>query len=153
MSIVPGPTITQIREAREARRKVTRNRARDAYRAAGGLDLGNEARNRARRINDRGFIGVDGEGIGDGSAHKYVLLGVGSNQIEDRNGLGLEDIFSFLWRQYLSNPDSVFAGFYLGYDFDQWFKMLPRERAWRLLTNKGSATRQEKCIPKRDHSR
>jgi hypothetical protein len=83
------------------------------------------------------FTGVDGEGIGHWRDHKYVLLGIGNRQIEDSQGLQLKDIFTFLWSTYETEAASVYAGYYLGYDFTQWLKLLPKDRAWYLFTQAG----------------
>src|SRR5215472_15041673 len=68
------------------------------------------------------FIGVDGEGITIGREHRYVLLGVG--------------------KEHERNPDATFVGFFLGYDFTQWFKTLPYDRGRILLTESGRLSRQ-----------
>ena len=100
----------------------------------------------ARRVTDHRvtFIAVDGEGIGKWRDHKYVLLGVGDKQIENPDGLTFDQIMTFLWSQYLEHPDAVFAGFFLGYDFNQWFKRLPENRARMLLTDPGKKARARK---------
>src|SRR6185437_10921113 len=41
-------------------------------------------------------------------------------------------------------PDSVYAGFFLAYDFNMWFRLLPRERAEMLLSPRGIAKRTRK---------
>lgn len=91
-----------------------------------------------QRIRDRhhlAFVGVDGEGVNrpDG-AHDYVMLSVGDRTLH-RNGerLTLLEIVEFLWEcKQEFDKGSVFIGFFLGYDFGQWFRMLPEDRA-RLL--------------------
>lgn len=89
------------------------------------------------------FIAVDGEGTGRGKDHKYVLLGVGSVQREWPDGVkDITQVYGFLYGCYESNPDAIFAGFYLGYDFNMWLRMLPRERAWMLLSREGIRRRQ-----------
>lgn len=91
------------------------------------------------------FTGVDGEGIGRGKDHRYVLLGVGDRQREWPDGCrDITDIFSFLYECYRDSPDSVHAGFFLGYDFNMWFRLLPRERAAMLLSPAGIAKRTRK---------
>lgn len=91
------------------------------------------------------FIAVDGEGTGRGRDHKYVLLGVGQEQREWPDGVtDITEIFSFLYDQYRANRDGIFIGFFLGYDWNMWLRLLPRERAWTLLTDKGIAKRQRK---------
>lgn len=97
----------------------------------------------------REFIAVDGEGITlDSGAHHYVLLSVGDNSLH-HNGepLAWEDVFSFLWENYLEHPTAIYVGFYLGYDFAQWFKTLPEERARMLLTAPGQALRKRTASP------
>lgn len=107
---------------------------------AEGYAAQNARRKRERLSVRRHFIGVDGEGIGR-DPHRYVLLGVGDSQVSDENGLEFETIMEFLWERYLQNRDAVFAGFFLGYDFTQWFRSLPENRARMLLTSEGIAKR------------
>jgi hypothetical protein len=95
------------------------------------------------------FIGVDGEGVTlpDGT-HRYVLLGVGDNQIENPDGLGWEECFEFLWSQY--KPGQVaYVGFFLGYDFIQMLRGLREERARMLLTAEGRAKRASRSDKRR----
>lgn len=87
------------------------------------------------------FVAVDGEGQGDGPDHKYVLLGVGDEYISSKDGLSFSEICEFLYSQYLLYPKAAFVGFFLGYDFNQWLKTLPENRAWYLLTAEGRARR------------
>lgn len=90
------------------------------------------------------FVCIDGEGITlpDGT-HRYVLLGVGDQQISNERGLSWEEICDFLWEQYLDHGSRVaYTGFFLGYDFIQWLRNLPEERARMLLTSEGRAKRQ-----------
>lgn len=91
------------------------------------------------------FIGVDGEGVsnGQGGQH-YALLGVGSDQIEDRHGLSFPDIMGHLYRNYRDNPEAAFVGFYLGYDFAHWLKGIPEGRARILLTSEGIESRKRR---------
>lgn len=90
------------------------------------------------------FIGVDGEGVTlpDGT-HRYVLLGVGDQQITNPNGLSWEEIFQFLWDNFQTGS-VAYVGFFLGYDFIQTFKSLPEERARMLLTKYGKDSRKPK---------
>lgn len=95
----------------------------------------------------RQFIGVDGEGqaFPDGS-HRYVLLGVGDEQREWPEGVtDVSEVFAFLYEQFEQAPNAVFAGFYLGYDFNMWFRLLPRDRSSMLLTKAGQAARIRIC--------
>src|SRR5579871_3565292 len=98
-------------------------------------------RKETRKAHNLNFIMVDGEGIGDGKEHRYVLLGVGNSQIENPDGLSFAQIMEHLYSSFLLSPDSVFSGYYLGYDFAQWLRKLPRERAGMLLSDSGIAKR------------
>jgi len=98
---------------------------------------------RARYIPE--FVGVDSEGIGKGSKHRAVLLGVGKAQYVSRDlakGLQYEEVFQFLYDQYTLNPKAAYVGFYLAYDFNQWLRSLPRNAAWLLLSKAGKAKRR-----------
>jgi hypothetical protein len=99
------------------------------------------------------FVGVDSEGIGKGSRHRAVLLGVGSEQYISRDlakGLQYEEVFEFLYAQFERKPRAAFVGFYLSYDFNQWLRSLPRSAAWQLMSKAGKAKRQ---MPKADGPR
>ena len=100
-----------------------------------------DRRKAERQRHDVDFIAVDGEGIGRGRNHKYVLLGVGDQQIENPDGLGFSEIMTHLNSMRIDNPKSAFVGFFLGYDFTQWFRKLPYERAKMLLTLLGEDSR------------
>jgi hypothetical protein len=96
--------------------------------------------------HDIEFIMVDGEGTGDGADHKYVLLGVGDRQLEKPEGFtDVTQIFRFLYDQFQAHPNACFAGFYLGYDFNMWLRLLPRDRAFYLLSAIGRLKRQRIC--------
>lgn len=123
-------------------------------------DTRNNVRAHARAEHEVEFIAVDGEGVNvkrevityndDGEeeitfvdAHEYVLISVGDQSLHN-NGepLDHEDIFAFLWEQYLEHPNAAFVGFFLGYDFTQWFRSLHYKSAYSLLTKDGIAARQ-----------
>jgi hypothetical protein len=110
-----------------------------------------EAQNDRRKVERKrhpvDFIAVDGEGIGKWRQHKYVLLGVGDNQYENGGGLRFTEIMNHLYGMYQENPKSAFVGFFLGYDFTQWFKTLPEERAKLLLTDHGRKRRERRKYP------
>lgn len=99
----------------------------------------NGAREAQRAKHEVEFVCFDGEGMGRGRNHKYVLLGCGQEQIENPEGLGLDEIFKFLYSQF--RPQVAYTGFFLGYDFTQWLKRLPENRARMLLTDAGVASR------------
>lgn len=104
----------------------------------------NPSRTERIRTHDVTFIGVDGEGVTrPTSEHDYVLFGVGSETLWN-NGrqLDFDSIQDHLWTQHKKNPHAVFVGFFLGYDFTQWMKLLPHEVAYRLLHSKGIAERK-----------
>lgn len=95
------------------------------------------------------FIGVDGEGMTVNGEHRYVLFGVGNDQIWDPDGLRWQDVFSFLYKHH--RPGVAFVGFFLGYDFTQLFKGLPLDKAWMLLTAEGRALRKHRIPGKAPH--
>lgn len=90
------------------------------------------------------FVGVDGEGVDTPDGHEYVLLSVGSKSLSHDDGSRLEwrEIFRFLYDCFEEDPDAVYVGFYLGYDFTQWLRGLPEERARMLITKEGIARRK-----------
>lgn len=90
------------------------------------------------------WIAVDGEGVTDSNGHRYVLFGVGQEQIENPDGLRWEEIFEFI--EPHAAKYTAFVGFYLGYDFTQWLKTFPEERARSLLTIDGR-TRRKSASP------
>jgi hypothetical protein len=112
------------------------------------------------------FIGVDGEGVttcvqcgtikeenpvcvcgGSDWVHDYVLLTVGTYDPlhnDDGSHLHWTDVFDYLYEAYRKAPSAAYVGFFLGYDFTQWVKTLPQERAESLLTSKGIAQRARK---------
>lgn len=117
------------------------------YRQRKGASLRNqdvERKRQARHYYAPEFVGVDSEGIGQGKDHRAVLLGVGGDragQYENTTGLHWSEAFNHLYEQYRQRPHSAYVGFYLGYDFNEWLKSLPETAAWRLLTEKGKASR------------
>lgn len=103
------------------------------------------ARKDRRSRHELRFVGIDGEGVGGPEEHKYVLLSVGEDSVTWPDGPGhISEIFEFLYTCFTKDRKAVYCGFYLGYDFNMWLKMLPRERVWRLLIAEGVATRQRK---------
>jgi DNA polymerase type B, organellar and viral len=101
---------------------------------------------RIRRMRSKNFefIAVDGEGAGEGKDHRYVLLGCGERQIENLDGLSWKTCFQFLYECFEENPDAAFVGFFLGYDFTQILKTLPKDRAQMLLTDRGINARKRR---------
>ena len=77
----------------------------------------------------------------DDHRHIYVLLGIGEEHITNPEGLTYQEIFTFLYSQYLLHPNDAFVGYFLGYDFTMWLRGLPENKAWLLLTDKGKARR------------
>lgn len=104
------------------------------------------------------FVGVDGEGMNveivseDGTVgyeHRYVLFGVGADQIEDPRGLAWHTVFDFLYAR--NRPGTAFVGFFLGYDFSQILKSFPEDRARMLLTSEGIVLRKHRVGGKAPH--
>lgn len=100
------------------------------------------------------FIGVDGEGVTrEDGTHNYIMLSIGEDTIQsvdDDTALQYWEIFRFLYAHFQwdrkNNPHNpaVYVGFALGYDYAQWFRTLPEERARMLLTPEGIAKRKPK---------
>lgn len=115
------------------------------------VNRSSESRNGSRKVrakqSQENFVSVDGEGVDryDGS-HEYVLLSIGEESLTNRRGeeLGLEQIFDFLYGYHEDDPTGVYVGFFLGYDFAQWFKHLPEDRARMLYTDEGRMARLRK---------
>jgi hypothetical protein len=96
-----------------------------------------------RIVGTKDFIGVDGEGINlPNGEHKYVLFGVGNNQLESSDDLEWPYILDFVYFEHID--DIAFVGFYLGYDFDRWIRTMSENRAFRLLTTEGREARRSK---------
>lgn len=122
------------------------------------------ARTRKQEANDLEFIAVDGEGVKRDDWYEdwddeleefvtrkrtvtdYILLSVGEEALH-RNGAALThvEIFEFLWEQFQEHQNAVFVGFFLGYDFAQWFKSMPANVGWSLLAKDGIARRQPRA--------
>lgn len=91
------------------------------------------------------FIGVDGEGWTDDlGEHHYSQLSVGTRTLFRTEHLDAVEIFEFLWAAFEEHPRAAFVGFYLGYDFSQWFRTLPEEVAHSLLAPAGIAARRRR---------
>lgn len=70
------------------------------------------------------------------------MLSVGIHTLfDDGRQLALEQIFAFLWECFLKDKDAAYVGFFLGYDFVQWHKLLPETTARLLLTDAGIVER------------
>jgi hypothetical protein len=102
----------------------------------------NKAREHRRSIHDVEFIAIDGEGTGNGRNHKYVLLGIGSDQFVNEEGVRFQQALSALWEANLKHPNAAYVGFYLSYDFAQILKTIPENRARILLTIEGKKARE-----------
>lgn len=132
-----------------------------------GRTTDHKARTESRERHDIRFIGVDGEGVtwcggcnaikGDSITceecgaldwhHDYVLLTVGTYPpLFNADGSHLQwyDIFQYLYDCFLKDTSAAYVGFFLGYDFTQWLKTIPKQRAESLLTSKGIAERARK---------
>lgn len=99
------------------------------------------AKRRAVREEPLVFHCVDGEGQEIDGEHRYVLLGVGENQVSDPNGLSWERIFAHLYGQFREGGHA-YTGFFLGYDFAQWIKGIDEYKARRLLLSSERAKRR-----------
>jgi len=71
------------------------------------------------------------------------MLSVGDRTLwKDGIALSLDSILNFLYEAYTENPDAAYIGFFLGYDFIQWQKLLPEREARLLLTPAGITERK-----------
>jgi hypothetical protein len=103
----------------------------------------NPGRTARRAAHVATFVGVDGESVNrpDGS-HEYVMLSVGDDTLfQAGERLGFTDIMSFLWQRHLASPEAIFVGFFLGYDFTQWERLLPEAVARSLISTAGIQAR------------
>lgn len=140
-----------------------RSKCRKDCRRARCTAASNVARVRKQDAHELEFIAVDGEGVKRYEVyddwdedtqdvvartrlvHDYVLLSVGEEALhKDGKALYHADVFEFLWDQFQQHPKAVFVGFFLGYDFAQWFRSLPATTGWNLLSKEGIARRQPK---------
>lgn len=118
----------------------------DRYRqrACDGCGTGNHPSRTARSRNHVvGFVGVDGESVNrpDGG-HEYVMLSVGDQTLFHGRVLRFTEIMDHLWRCHLAQPQAVMVGFFLGYDFTQWERLLPEQVARSLITTAGIMARK-----------
>lgn len=138
--MISNPRFTITESVESAAHKKSSHAARSRWRAD------NPPSKRYRNVPTE-FVCIDGEGVTLANGmHRYVLVGVADQQITNPNGLTWDEIFDFLWEQFQSygTKSVAYVGFFLGYDFVQWFKTLPEERARMLLTAEGRAKRQAK---------
>ncbi len=70
------------------------------------------------------------------------MLSVGNQTLFHGKQLSLREILAFLWKCFLSDKNAYYVGFFLGYDFTQWFKQLDEQTAWYLFTTQGSEARK-----------
>jgi DNA polymerase type B, organellar and viral len=107
-------------------------------------DASRKRASRAKTLPE--FVGVDGEGVGKGIHHRYVLLGVGNAQFENPMGIKWHEALEFLYAQFQKRPRASFVGFYLRYDFDNILSYkagFPIEAARMLFTKEGKAVRKK----------
>jgi hypothetical protein len=117
----------------------------------------NIARTLRREKHETFFVAIDGEGItvyddaGKAIAHHYILLGATGCDPLHNNGrpLTLEQIFHWLYFEVFKKTetkhhDAAYVMFAAGYDWAQWIKHLSEERARKLLTQEGIASRKRK---------
>jgi hypothetical protein len=76
-----------------------------------------------------------------GHEHIYVLLRCGTAPaVTNPDGLDWEESIEYLYSNY--RPRDVYVGFFLGYDFTQILKSLPRNKAWQLFSHEGIKKRK-----------
>jgi hypothetical protein len=129
------------RQTEAERKREFRSRQGDDFRRK---DSARKRATRAAAIPE--FIAVDSEGITSKRyGHRAVLVGVGEIQrvARDTNrGLQWKETFEFLYECFKLNPRAAYVGFYLSYDFNQWLRSLPADKAWYLISKAGRASRR-----------
>lgn len=108
----------------------------------------------AKRAAPRRFVGIDGEGVTDELTgdHRYVMLRCGERYLaHDGAHLNFNDVLTFLWgcfeEDYSTETCPIYVGFYLKYDFAQWFRTLPENRARYLFDPDKIALRRRTKLP------
>lgn len=98
-----------------------------------------------KRFTNATFVALDGEADTTNNSSKYVLMGIGSDPdkpLINVNGIEWIEVFQYLYEHFIKG--NTYIGFFLGYDFNQWFKTLPMERAAMLLTSEGREKRRRR---------
>lgn len=93
------------------------------------------------------FVAIDGENITAHPDSPYGLLGMGTEpSLENPNrNLTFDEILTYLWSHFdINDPKIIYIGFFLAFDFNNWFQTLPEERAKMLLTQEGKQSRKWK---------
>src|ERR1039457_199931 len=90
------------------------------------------------------FATLDGEAdtVKD---HLYRLFSMSNdpdNPLITHDAITFSEICEYLYAHF--EKGTAYVGFFLGYDFNQWFKTLPMERAAMLLTAEGREKRKRK---------
>lgn len=127
------------------------NRIRCHKNCGRGSTRSNASRSAKRATSTvKRFVGIDGEGVDrpDGT-HDYNLLSIGGRSLYHPDGrrLDLAEILEFVWSYGVAHPDHILVGFFLGYDYSQWFRQLPESRARMLYTADGIRARQRQAGP------
>lgn len=94
----------------------------------------------ARTAGVHKFVAIDGEADNSLPGSPYVLLSVGQDHIENKQGIHWREAFEFIYSHF--ERHTAYVGFFLSYDFTQMFKSLPKNKAWSLLMKDGIANRQ-----------
>lgn len=72
------------------------------------------------------FLAWDGEGLGDGPAHRYVLLCASDGtELADLAGLRTRTLLTALVDGLVRRPDAIHVGFAFSYDTNMLFRQLP----------------------------
>jgi hypothetical protein len=83
-----------------------------------------------------------------GHEHVYQLLRCGEYTLERKEGIYIGEALTFLYDSARNYGDNIaFVIFSGGYDFTMLFKMLPEERAARLLLSEYSGQRKKRKNP------
>jgi hypothetical protein len=114
--------------------------ARKAYKATPAGKTARHAsehRRRKRRVDDRPFVGIDGEGCGTDELGRqlYMLLRCGDRELYTGKPLGTAECLDFICD---APPRPILVGFSFGYDVTMILRDLSGERRARLLMDKSA---------------
>jgi hypothetical protein len=128
---------TKHREERNARRRAKRGTKR------------------VKRLSEtKPFVGVDGEGAGEGLDHIYWLLRVGDETLYHPTGRNLTTIETLKWLANLGesglNDRCIPVGYYFGYDVSMILRYLP-EKNLRELFNTSDDCLKKNCKHNRNN--
>ena len=138
-------------------RSASNQRARTKYQAShpkrrsrnkSTQNKNNSYRRRRRKMMERTFIGVDGEGAGDGQDHIYWLLRVGDHVLYHKDGSELQSLEILTWLADLGKEgicdNTIPISYYFDYDTTMILRHLPI-RCFKELTTSPDTCLRSTC--------